>query len=69
MIVIDLSFMIVIDCWIILCSVIIPKYMNKRRKGNRYEKNSELTRRRSVFDEWINIKRGRIIRITGFDFD
>ena len=31
MIVIDLSFIIVIDCWIILCSVLIPKYLNKRR--------------------------------------
>ena len=39
MIVIDLSFMIVIDCSIILFSVfIIPKYLNKRRKENSYEK-------------------------------
>ncbi len=43
MIVIDLSFMIVIDCWIILYSVLIPKYLNKRRKENLYEKKKELT--------------------------
>ena len=70
-----LSFMIVIDCCIILSSVnhlnlLNPKRLvtrEERKKGNLYYKASEIWPfRRNVrgqFDEWINIKRGRNNRV------
>ena len=42
MIVIDLSFMIVIDCWVIYTQF-NPRVLEQEKERNRYEKKKELT--------------------------